>query len=112
MRRTCLAFAVYLFGLTASGWSQATDTSKRLSHASWGSPLYPFWPSARRGRRRPKEPLASAKGPTEAIAELLAEELRYVVLGLPDYLQESVPKLLQDSTRLARDNRDTPKGRR
>jgi hypothetical protein len=37
----------------------------------------------------------SAKRPTEAIARLLAEELREVIRALPKHLQRSVPEELQ-----------------
>jgi hypothetical protein len=51
----------------------------------------------------------SAKGPTEAIATLLAEDLRRLISALPDDLQESVPQQLLDSTRSAKEKHDTAK---
>jgi hypothetical protein len=50
--------------------------------------------------------MASARGPTEAIAELLAEELRRLIRGLPDYLRDSEPEQLSDETR--HHERETP----
>jgi hypothetical protein len=53
--------------------------------------------------------MSSAKGPTEAIVKLLAEELRQVICALPAQIQESVPEQLKLDTRLGDEN-DTPKG--
>jgi hypothetical protein len=41
----------------------------------------------------------SAKRPTEAIAELLAEELRCLIRALPDELKDAVPEHLKQDTR-------------
>jgi hypothetical protein len=49
-----------------------------------------------------------AKGPTEAIVGLLAEELRQVIYSLPSHLQESVPEQLKLDTHLGVEN-DTPR---
>jgi hypothetical protein len=49
----------------------------------------------------------SAKRPTEAIAELLAEELGRLIRALPDDLKDSVPEHLKQDTRLDRE-RETP----
>jgi hypothetical protein len=51
----------------------------------------------------------SDKRPTEAIAELLTEELRRLILGLPQDLQESVPEQLKEDTGLARGEASTRK---
>jgi hypothetical protein len=37
----------------------------------------------------------SAKGPTEAVARLLAEDLRRLITALPEDLQESAPEHLK-----------------
>jgi hypothetical protein len=49
------------------------------------------------------------KKPTEAMAQLLAEELGRLIDALPDDLRESVPQDLLDSTRSAKEKYDTPK---
>src|SRR5262249_52009108 len=100
MRRTCLAFVAYLFGLTAaSGWSQSLGAP--LKGASWRSPVYMSWKSARRRTRRSKEKtlMAAARGPTDAIVALLADELRRLIYGLPASFQESLPERLKDTLR-------------
>jgi hypothetical protein len=42
--------------------------------------------------------MVSPEGPTEAIIELLSQELRAVILGLPRDLQDSVPEQLKFDT--------------
>jgi hypothetical protein len=42
--------------------------------------------------------MASHEGPTEAILKLLSEELRAVIVGLPTYLQDSVPERVKVET--------------
>jgi len=54
--------------------------------------------------------MESPKGPIEAIARLLAEELQNVISALPTDLQESVPEQLKLDTRLTGEEADTPDG--
>jgi len=53
--------------------------------------------------------MESPKGPTEAIARLLAEELRSVLGALPENLQESVPDQLKGN-RPSKEGSTDPKG--
>jgi hypothetical protein len=49
------------------------------------------------------------KSPTDAIVDMLSEELRKLILGLPEDIQESVPEKLKEETGLARDEDRTKK---
>jgi hypothetical protein len=42
-----------------------------------------------------KKTKRTPKGPIEAVIELLSEELRDLISGLPEHLQESVPEQLK-----------------
>ena len=44
----------------------------------------------------------------EAIAKLLSDELRAVILALPEHLQSAVPEQLKHDTSLAGDEMNTP----
>jgi hypothetical protein len=49
-------------------------------------------------------------GPTEAIVELVAEELRRLICALPAPLKDSVPEQLMLDTGLGGEEDDTPPG--
>jgi hypothetical protein len=56
-----------------------------------------------------KKTKGTAKGPIEAVIELLSKELRDLVSGLPEHLQKSVPKELKGD-RPASEGSTNPKG--
>jgi hypothetical protein len=49
------------------------------------------------------------KSPTDAIVDMLSQELRKLILGLPQDVQESVPEKLKEETGLAWDEDSTKK---
>jgi hypothetical protein len=49
------------------------------------------------------------KKPTEAIADLVSEELRVIILGLPESLKDSVPDRLKCDTRIMAADETRPK---